>query len=158
MDMLVKLYELPGQEVFAPLKAGLAAEGIAVRRALAPEKHLLVSWVGANYNPHWASEVEKAFCNSPVSGFVAVQNNTILGFCCYEATAKAFFGPTGVVENMQGKGLGKLLLLEGLWGLQALGYAYGIIGGVGPVEFYQKVVGATLIEGSTPGIYKGMLR
>jgi hypothetical protein len=35
---------------------------------------------------------------------------------------------------------------------------YGIIGGVGPVEFYRKTVGAVKIEGSTPGIYRNILR
>jgi len=38
------------------------------------------------------------------------------------------------------------------------GYGYGIIGGVGPAEFYTKISGATLIPDSTPGIYGGMLR
>lgn len=38
------------------------------------------------------------------------------------------------------------------------GYAYAIIGGVGPVEFYAKTVGAVVIEGSDPGIYRGMIR
>ena len=34
-----------------------------------------------------------------------------------------------------------------------MGYAYGIIGGVGPVEFYERTVGASLIPESAPGIY-----
>jgi hypothetical protein len=38
------------------------------------------------------------------------------------------------------------------------GYGYAIIGAVGPIEFYQKVVGATVIEDSTPSVYGGMLR
>jgi hypothetical protein len=33
------------------------------------------------------------------------------------------------------------------------GYAYGIIGGAGPVDFYTKSVGATVIPNSVPGIY-----
>jgi len=33
------------------------------------------------------------------------------------------------------------------------GYAYAIIGGVGPAEYYSKTVGATVIAGSSPGIY-----
>ena len=32
-----------------------------------------------------------------------------------------------------------------------------IIGGVGPAEFYAKIVGATIIEDSTPGMYRGLL-
>ena len=37
------------------------------------------------------------------------------------------------------------------------GFAYAIIGGVGPAAFYAKAVGAVDIAGSTPGIYGGML-
>jgi hypothetical protein len=39
------------------------------------------------------------------------------------------------------------------------GYAYAIIGGVGPTEYYSKNVGAALIADSSPGIYDlGLLR
>jgi len=41
--------------------------------------------------------------------------------------------------------------------MKNLGYAYAIIGGVGPASFYEKAVGAKLIEGSDPGIYKGIM-
>ena len=54
---------------------------------------------------------------------------------------------------MRGRGIGKALLLTALEGLREIGYAYGIIGGVGPAEFYAKACGAVMIEGSTPGIY-----
>ena len=33
-----------------------------------------------------------------------------------------------------------------------------VIGSVGPAEFYKKICGATEIEGSSPGVYRGMLR
>jgi len=58
------------------------------------------------------------------------------------------------LEDEQGKGIGKALLLASLHALRNEGYAYAIIGGVGPESFYQKTVGAVLIDGSTPGIYK----
>jgi len=38
------------------------------------------------------------------------------------------------------------------------GYAYAIIGGVGPAEFYSKIVGATLIDNSVPGIYRDQIK
>ena len=41
--------------------------------------------------------------------------------------------------------------------MRSEGYGYAIIDGVGPVDFYQKTVGATLIPNSTPGVYDGML-
>lgn len=158
MDMLVRLYDLPLHGQPGQQKERLAKEGIIVRRALAPEKHIVVSWAKEFFNSNWASEVETAYANQPITCFLAVRENDIVGFGCYEATAKAFFGPTGVKEEARGLGVGKELLLECLWQLHHLGYGYGIIGGVGPIEFYAKAVGATVIENSTPGIYKGMLR
>lgn len=41
--------------------------------------------------------------------------------------------------------------------MRSQGYGYAIIGGVGPADFYAETVGATPIEGSDPGIYRGML-
>jgi len=37
------------------------------------------------------------------------------------------------------------------------GYGYGIIGGVGPIEFYERVAGAVVIPDSTTSVYAGML-
>jgi hypothetical protein len=37
--------------------------------------------------------------------------------------------------------------------MAANGYAYAIVGGTGPADYYAKTIGATKIEGSTPGIY-----
>jgi hypothetical protein len=33
-----------------------------------------------------------------------------------------------------------------------------VIGGVGPIKFYEKVVGATVIPDSTPSVYADLLR
>jgi GNAT superfamily N-acetyltransferase len=154
-DMLVKLYTLPDvEEVLAQQRKA----GVEIRRALAPEKHLVVDWVKHTFQAYWGSECEVAFTRQPVSCFIALENNQLLGFGCYEATCKNFFGPTGVNEHARGKGVGKALLLACLQAMRAEGYAYAIIGGVGPAEFYTKIAGAVLIEGSTPGIFGGMLQ
>lgn len=166
-DMLVKLYNLP--ETNADILR-LRTEGVDVRRALAPEKHLVVQWVREQFNAYWASECEVSFARTPVSCFVAVamerqsalagqaQGLPLLGFACYDATLKNFFGPTGVLERERGRGIGRALLIAALQAMHAEGYGYAIIGGVGPAEFYQKAVGAMLIEDSSPGVYRGMLR
>src|SRR6266511_3379092 len=49
-------------------------------------------------------------------------------------------------------------LLAALTAQRDAGYAYAIIGGVGPQAYYAKTVGAVPIEGSTPGAYAGLLR
>jgi GNAT superfamily N-acetyltransferase len=153
-DMLVKLYQLPPLE---PVITNQAEQGIVIRRALAPEKHLILNWVRTHFNEAWVSECDVAINQSPPTCFIAVEGEQLLGFGCYNATAKGFFGPTGVSEAARGRGVGKALLLVCLHALRMEGYGYGIIGGVGPIDFYAKVVGATVIEDSTPSIYAGLL-
>jgi hypothetical protein len=41
--------------------------------------------------------------------------------------------------------------------MAAKGYAYAVIGGAGPTEFFVKTTGAQPIAGSTPGIYHDRL-
>ena len=154
-DMLARLYDLPDP---APRVAALHDVGIDVRRALAPERHLVVAWVRGHFGEGWASECEVGFGRLPISCFRAQRGQELLGFACYDATAKAFFGPTGVLERERRQGIGTALLLVTLHAMAAEGYAYAIIGGVGPAEFYATAVGAVPIAGSTPGIYANLLR
>jgi GNAT superfamily N-acetyltransferase len=154
MDLLVKLYDLPDP---AAILKKLRKRGIDVRRALAPEKNLVVDWVGETFSQAWACETEVAFSRLPITCFVAVDGGTLLGFACYDATCKNFFGPTGVGPDYRRGGVGAALLLTSLPAMAADGYAYAIIGGVGPVDYYKKIVNAIEIPRSTPGIYRGML-
>ncbi len=153
-DLLVKLRELPPLE---PELARAASRGVAIRRALAPEKPVVLDWVRAHFAP-WTAEVDVAFARLPVACFVAVRGGELVGFACHDAIAPDFFGPTGVVESARGQGIGRALAVAAMHALAAQGYAYAIVGGVGPAAFYEKAFGAVAIAGSTPGIYAGMLR
>lgn len=153
-DMLVKLWELPA---LAPAIAACAARGVTVRRALAPEKPLVVDWTRGHW-PAWAAEVDVAFARLPVACFIAVREEQLAGFACHDAIAPDFFGPTAVAEAARGQGIGRALALAAMHALAAQGYAYAIVGGIGPAAFYEKAFGAVAIAGSAPGIYAGMLR
>lgn len=152
-DMLVRLYALPDLD---PALAHCAAQGVAIRRALVPEQPDVIAFVRQHF-PGAAAEVEIAFSRLPASCFIAVRTLHIVGFACHDATAPNFFGPEGVALDARGKGIGRALLLATLHAQRAQGYAYAIIGGVGPAAFYAKAVGAVDIAGSTPGIYAGLL-
>jgi GNAT superfamily N-acetyltransferase len=152
-DMLVKLYELPDLE---PVLNACRDQGVAIRVALSPERGRVLGWMDEHF-AFWAREVEGAYARFPVTCFLAVREHGILGFACYDSICRNFFGPTGVLESERRKGIGRALLLASLHALKAQGYGYAIIGGVGPAEYYAKAVGATLIEGSTPGVYRGLL-
>ena len=153
-DMLVKLYELPE---LAPALERVIAAGITIRRGLAPEKHIAVGWVREHFDERWASETDVAFARQPVSCFLAIEQGQMLGFACYDTTARGFFGPTGVDEAARGKGIGRALLLACLHDMVAQGYGYGIIGGAGPADFYAQACSAAPIDGSWPGVYRGLL-
>lgn len=154
-DMLVRLYDLP------PLQPALdaqRAQNIDIRRALPAEKYHLGLWVREKFSNFWASECDTSFAQVPVACFIATRDNTILGFSCYDVVRRGMFGPIGVDNVDRGKGTGAALLLACLHDMWNIGYAYGIIGGVGPVAFYEKTVGASVIPNSTPGVYRGLLR
>lgn len=154
IDMLVRLYELPdSRDVYARVEN----QGIVLRRARAYERHIVSAWAGAQFSPKWESEVKVAFSRQPVACYIATRDREILGFACYETTAKGFYGPTGVGEAARGTGIGKALLFKCMEGLRETGYVYGVIGGVGPREFYEKAIGAVEIPGSDPGIYRDIL-
>ena len=154
-DMLVNLLDLPDPR---PLLDRLAGEGIVIRRALAPDRKLICDFVAKTFGEPAVGEAEACFARQPVTLFVATDHDRLIGFACCEATAPDFFGPTAVLEEYRGRSVGKALLLYTLrvmW--DQLGYVYAVIGGVGPAPFYEKCVGATLIPGGTPGIYRDFL-
>ncbi|HJS31212.1 MAG TPA: GNAT family N-acetyltransferase [Alphaproteobacteria bacterium] len=149
-DMLVKLYGLPD---LGDALAKAARARVEVRRPNPWEKAPLLAWIGEIFNAAWAAECEAAFATNPPSCFIAKSDDGIVGFACHDCTRRNFFGPTGVAEPSRGKGIGRALLLSCLHAMHANGYAYAIIGGVGPADYYAKAVGAISIEGSSPGIY-----
>ncbi|MFN2509489.1 MAG: GNAT family N-acetyltransferase [Chthoniobacterales bacterium] len=153
MDLLVKLYALPA---LAPLEP--APENVTIRRAFAAEKTLLARWIGQHFSDAWASESEAAFARLPVSCFVATAENRLVGFACYDATARGFFGPIGVTERERHHRVGRALLLSALHDMAGQGYGYAIIGGAGSQEFYRQHVDVMEIPGSVPGFYRGMLK
>jgi predicted N-acetyltransferase YhbS len=154
-DMLVNLLRLPP---LGPALDHLKQAGVVVRRAQPFEVTPITKFVTESFSRNWADEISVGFTNKPVSLFVATFEKHLVGFAAYECTRKAFFGPAGVIEAMRGRGIGKALLISCLQGLEQLGYVYAIIGGVGPVEFYEEAVGAITISDSQPGIYTDLLK
>ena len=155
-DMLVKLYNMP------EITEGrwLAEKGITIKRAMALDKTAILDFVRAHFYENWADECEKAIFNQPSSCYIAVKDGGVIGFACYDATALGVFGPTGVLAEERGKGIGKALLGKCMISMREKGYGYAIIGwAVDAVKFYEKAVNATVIDGSVPvkSIYKNLI-
>lgn len=154
MDCLVNLYSrrLPA------LQKRVEGVEATIRTALPPELHLIQSWVREHFSEYWVSEVTVAMAHQPPGCLIAVVDEQLVGFACFDATARGFFGPTGVAESHRGKNIGLALFYHTLAAMKAQGYAYAIIGSAGPVEFYVKAVGAVPIETEGEDIYQGLLR
>lgn len=154
-DMLVNLSRLPPP---APSLEEAARGGVLVRRAQPWELTQVRAFAARHFGVRWADEISVGFARQPVSVYVAARGGRLVGFAAYECTRRNFFGPMGVAEEARGRGLGRALLLASLWAMCEMGYAYAVIGGVGPTAFYERAVGATLIPDSSPGIYADPLK
>ena len=154
-DLLVPLYRLPPRGLG---EGTSAVPGVNIRRPNTFESTVVREFIKSNFSQSWADEVAATFSRQPVTSFIAVEDGKVAGFAAFDSTRRAFFGPTGVAVSQRGRGIGKALLIAALWGLYDIGYAYGIIGAAGPVEFYAQTVGAIVIPDSVPGIYADLLK
>ena len=151
-DMLCSLLDLPSLQ---PHLQKLAVSEIYLRRPNPWERTRLREFISSHFAVSWADEAEVAFAHQPISCFVAEHQGQWLGFAAYECSRRNFFGPTGVVPQARGQGLGTALLLAALQGLRQMGYAYAVIGGVREPEYYEKTVGAQSIHlGPEGSIYR----
>lgn len=157
-DLLINLYRLPGKDVLAPMNR----QGISIKRVLPPDKSKVLSFIREQFQDGWADECEHALFHDPVGCYIAVKEQAIIGFACYDATARGFFGPTGVQENERRKGVGTALLFACLHSMKELGYGYAIIGWAAEdaIPFYQREACAVLIEQSEPeqSVYSNLVQ
>ncbi|MEM8797062.1 MAG: GNAT family N-acetyltransferase [Pseudomonadota bacterium] len=140
-DLLVKLYDRPQKRVDLP-------DGIIIRPVRPHEISYVAKTVGEVFADFWADEFTRGAQMTPIGSLIAVDDGKVAGFACFDCSGPGFFGPTGVLEAWRGRGIGAALLQAALDGLAAKGYAYAIIGAAGPVEYYERLAGATVIEDS----------
>lgn len=141
-DMVVGLYNLPTAE---------ADTSIKIKRAFVGDKEAILAFVQENFQKSWVYEVEHSLMQEVSKCFIATENGKVVGFACYDASAKGFFGPIGVDPKQRKKDIGKALLIRTLNAMREYGYGYAIIGWVSEAEgFYRRTVGAEYIKGGNP--------
>lgn len=140
MDMIVRLFDLP--------PAPRVPDDVVLRCPVAYERRQVIRWVERRFGELWSGEAATALSTVPASMVIAVQDRSLLGFACYDVTARGFIGPIGVDAASRGLGLGRALTHASLEGLRQRGFAYAIIGDVGPADFYARHFGAEPIQES----------
>ena len=149
-DMIVGITHLPAYTV---------AEGVKIKRVFPADKGRVLAFIREHFSEGWACEAENAIMQPPGKCFIAVEDKKVIGFACYDASAKGFFGPIGVDASQRGRGLGRALLIRTLEAMREYGYGYAVIGWVGPSDFYRRNVGAEFIPGGEPqnSVYSNMI-
>lgn len=152
-DMLINLYEVD----YNQLKE--LDNRIKIKKVLAPDRRKVIKFVKQNFNENFVDECIVSLSNNPITCYIAVKDFNIVGFISYEATAKNFVGPMGIMESERNKGIGKALMLKCLLSMKEMGYAYAIIGSSSEknIKFHQKVSNAQVISSDTLGIYTRMV-
>ena len=111
-----------------------------LKRALAPDRNKIIEYAKTCGGEDYSAEVQAAFANNPITCYIATKDKELIGFACFEATAKNFFGPMAVSEEYRKHGIGKVLLLRSLYSMSEMGYGYAIIGWPtkSAIPFYEK--------------------
>ena len=104
-DMIVSLYNLPEIKV---------NENIKIKRAFVGDKDIILDFVGKYFRKNWVYEVEHSLMEEVSKCFVATEDGKIIGFACYDSSAKGFFGPIGVEPTRRGENIGQALLVRTL--------------------------------------------
>lgn len=143
-DMIANLMHLP--------EAPALPEGIRIKHAFAGDKREILTFVQQHFRQCWVDETEFALMQKPIQCFVATDRGRLLGFACYDVSAKGFFGPIGVLDETRGNHVGAALLIRTLEAMREAGYAYAVIGWVDEAiaPFYEKTVHAKYIDGGEP--------
>lgn len=141
-DMIVGLYNLPTVKI---------DEKIKIKRAFIGDKEAILKFVEEHFQKNWIYEVEHSLMQDVLKCFIATEYGKVIGFACYDASAKGFFGPIGVNPERRKENIGNALLVRTLNAMKEYGYGYAIIGWVSEAEmFYRKSVGAEYIKGGNP--------
>ena len=140
-DLLVDLYQLTYDQSKFP---------VTIKRVLSPDSDRVLHFIDTHFSKGWVSEAKAALYKTQPSCFVAIKDEQIVGFACYDATAKGYFGPMGTHAEYRKQGIGSALVMACMEAMYHDGYGYAIIGAVNErsFHFYHQVCGANPIESS----------
>jgi mycothiol synthase len=115
-----------------------------VTRPAPADASRVLEFVEREFGRIWRFEAAKAFDSELPAAFVAEEGGQITGFAVHDVNNRGlgFFGPTGVMESMRGRGIGCSLLLASLADLRRMGYANAVIPWTDALDFYRKCCGA----------------
>ena len=125
----------------------LAQQGITVRRAQLSDVAGITDLCARNQSPGWAVETLAGLDSSPPTVFVAECEGQVRAFATHSVCGPIHFGPMLTDPELQGQGVGTVLLKCCLADWQRVGVSRCEIVWAGPVSFYARAVHATICKG-----------
>jgi ribosomal protein S18 acetylase RimI-like enzyme len=121
--------------------------GFEISRARRADREEILAFM-RTYWPAWEAEVMVCFSNRPISLLMVLHSGKIVGFVAYECNnrGRGTFGPIGMVPELRGQGIGRVLLLHCLTDMRERGFTTAIVPWVGPIEFYSATVDARIVR------------
>ncbi|MCF6175721.1 MAG: GNAT family N-acetyltransferase [Victivallaceae bacterium] len=107
----------------------------------APEPKLQ-NFITEHFSASWAMEIEFGLKNIPQAHCSVLKNATsdIIGFAAVHAVNRNWFGPMGILPELRGQGLGKLILLHAMREASTTGINSLILSWVNDkADFYRKI-------------------
>ena len=117
----------------------------SIRRAVYADMPELKRFIQAEFGDRWIKRIDHLQTRGQLPVFLAEEGGEIIGFACFDMEKKGMFGPMGTSRRKRLSSAGKELLHRSLLDMAERGYAYAVIEQAGPIEFYEKTVGAKLI-------------
>ncbi|MGD6855096.1 GNAT family N-acetyltransferase [Bacillus infantis] len=119
-----------------------------VRKAGKKDREMLAAFAEAHFSAEWAQTAEAGMEQEEPPVYIAFSGDgKLIGFAVFDSYKgkKGYFGPMGVAGGTREKGTGSALLHACLKNMKEIGYEYAVIGGAGPIEFYEKTCRAVVI-------------
>ncbi|MBC5824157.1 MAG: GNAT family N-acetyltransferase [Candidatus Eremiobacteraeota bacterium] len=149
------LVELEGRSFATPQEEQWLAQArvsLANERSATPAQ---VQWIARTFRSIWADEAKHGW-----NWFANDERGAPVGFATYEQREHRWwwlarwlsqhdvgiFGPMGVHKSMRGQHIGAIVLRRALDSLQQRGFRRAVIPAVGPIKFYERWCGATVVE------------
>lgn len=128
----------------ASVEAGLAEDGILLRRAGEDKIEEVATFVERHFSAIWCAEVEDSSRFHPPPLFVALKEDRYVAFAAYDVTGISRFGPTGTHPRYRHQGIGSALLKRCLQSMRVRGDDTAEIGWAGPIDYYARLVSARI--------------
>jgi len=96
--------------------------GIVFRRGKRGEEKKVTEWILEHFGPFWKYEAMMAYTKGErPTIWLALRGEEVIGFSCYSALHKDWFGPIGVDKKARGLGIGTILLFKSLEDMRSAG-------------------------------------